>query len=153
MIHDSWTERQHEYPLLVDKVPINFLSTYNEINVSILLNCHLYCYIEFDSYGTSWGTMVTLPSPTTSTVKETSSMTLNHNFLSQQIFFQGNTKYLKLMNMTPTPLVLQLRGPTYLVTHSLCSNQLDYHFQFIKIFAHYWLPSPLSVRMAILSQG
>ena len=96
MIHGKWTERQHRYPLLVDEVPINFLLTHNQIKVSIPAMFLLLC-----SYENSWGIMVILPSPTASTVKETSLLILSH--LPQNISSQNSIKYLKLMGMISTP--------------------------------------------------
>ena len=96
-MHDTRSEQQHKYPLLVGRIPVKFSPVYNEIKVSC--TCINFIFKFNDSYyQNSWGTMVTLPSQNISIVKETSLMTFCPILLGL-MSTQGSIKYLKSMGM------------------------------------------------------
>jgi len=65
---------QGSYELLVDGVSMEFSYAPNDIKVGT----HTFHTLFEESYENNWGTMVTLRTPRTSAVKETSLLTSSH---------------------------------------------------------------------------
>ena len=134
---------ENGFELLVDGVSLNFSYAPSDDNKASTRTLHTL----FESYENSWGTMVTVRTPWTSAVKETSLLT------SRRTSPQGSTKYLYGMGTRERATLWRCPIATWLLVASNYTNHLACRFRVTMTLNHCWFPSLLDSLTDISSPG